>query len=260
MMEKANTVRESRGFESMFQVVAGLHITHAYVLHAGIHTLCRDGRAHAALPALRALLETFAGLAYIAKEDSEQKAIRFVEFNTVRRLRHFETLSGLPDWQSDTLRRRQLAEVQSEIRRNCADYCAKYCKKGAKPPGHWYGMQVRRLFEEAGLEGAYGTVYQPLCDAVHANVSALSAHVVPVGDDPAGDLMITRGRTKTGTRDALIHACLCLLGVAEHWINALELGDATLTRLHRRVDEYYNVFGIPRPRDGAQPTRIRPSC
>jgi len=260
MMENANTVRENRGFESKFQVVAGLHMTHAYVLHAGIHTLCRSGRAKAAPPALRALLETFAGLTYIAKEDSERKAMRFVEFNAVRRLRYFETLSGLPDWQTDPLRRRGLADVESEIRGDCADYCAKYCKKGAKPPLHWHGMQVRTLFAEAGLEGAYGTAYQPLCDAVHANVTALSAHVLPVAGDPTGDLMMTRGRTDTGARDTLGHACLFLLSVAENWVKALELGDANLTRLHRRVDEWYNVFEVPRPRDGAQPTRMRPSC
>ena len=143
MMARANVVRARRGTESAYQVVAGLHLNHAYVLQAIIHMLCRDGRATAVLPSLRALLETFAGLRFITDGDSQRKAIRFIEFAAVLRYRKFEVLSGLPHSQADPLQRKRLAAVAPEIRTDYEDDCTKYCKEGTKPSMHWHGMTVK---------------------------------------------------------------------------------------------------------------------
>ena len=254
MMDQANRVRRRRGTESVYQLVAGVHMNHAYVLQAGIHVLCRDGRPTAGLPVLRALLELLAGMLFIQQSESESKARRFIEFSAVLRYRDFGALSELPQWRCDSARQGLPAPVGAEIVEDYQAYCAQYCAQGQEPGHHWHGRTIRDLFASVGFDGPYKILYQPLCDAAHANVNAVSNHVVPVAGSSHAGIMINRGRTTTDARETLCQSCFLLIGMAQAWAKALQLGDEAVARLNRRRIQWAQVFDKPLPDATQDPT------
>ena len=196
-------------------------------LHWSILILCQKGFGPEAGILLRSLMEQVVNMAWIGKENPDQRAKLFVDYDRVAKKMlydNYDVHGVFPDL-TDT--QRELIQSREEVERAYVEVKGDY-----RQDQYWAPKSIRSRAHEVGLEYDWNFYYWYYSFIAHSNAASQFEFVRPVGEK---NLFVV-GPSKSMIRDVLHLNNKYILLAFDLWNKTFELGlDALVQELSGKL-------------------------
>jgi hypothetical protein len=201
--------------KSDFQRTINFLFCRSYRLHWSILILCENGFGPEAGILLRSLMEQGVNMAWIGKENPDQRAKLFVDYLHIARKKLYDNWEKHRVFHNLTNTQKQFIEDKSEIEKLYLEV-----KENYKDESRWAPKHIKTRAEEVGLVYDWDFYYWNLSFFGHSNSASQFEFIRKLGEN---DLYVV-GPSESMIKDVLHLSCKYLLLAFDLWNKTFELG------------------------------------
>lgn len=215
--------------KSDFQRTINFLFCRSYRLHWSILMLCQKGFGPEASILLRSLMEQVVNMAWIGKENPDQRAKLFVDYFHVARKKLYDHYDAYGVFPNLTDEQKEWMESREEIER-----LYKEVKDNYRDERFWAPKKIRCRVNEVSAGYDWDFYYWYFSFLSHSNAASQFEFVKQVGTES----LFVVGPSESMIQDVLHLNCKYLLLAFDMWNKAFELGlDALVQELSARLSD-----------------------